>query len=610
MADNATPAAESASTVSPHRVVRIAKNVRLTVALAWAAAPRHMVGVLLATLVGAVITPLTILFTGCLVDAVAARPASWREPIILVPIVVLAALASASKSIGTFAERLQDLFSDRVWMYAHKRFLSHVASVDLALLDDPSWHDKLQRARADVGWRPYNLTLTLIHIFSSSVTLLSLFSALFYLDPRLLLLAVLSVLPPALMRLRVNQRFYDLFWKTTRREREHDYMVQIASQPQFAKDVRAFGLGEHVVGRAKAASEDRLAHKRRLYRSATLGDLVGSLGASAVLVGAYFVIADSATKGTLSVGDVAAIFGAFTSLTAHLGATLQAFVTVDQHAQFLDDYFRFLSIEPAIRRPAHPKPVPSPLSRVALEGVSFHYPSHADPTLTDVSIEVKAGQLVALVGENGAGKSTLVKLLLRFFDPVAGTVRFGDVDARDLDPAELRARVGVLFQDYGAYELEVKDVVGFGRVDEPFDEERARAALKAARADGIVDEIGHGLDSIVGRLFEGGHDLSGGQWQRLALARLIYRDAELWILDEPTANLDPSAEAEIFEELRGLLKGRMGIVISHRFSTVRSADEIVVLEHGRVIERGTHDALMAKDGRYAEMFRTQATGYR
>lgn len=592
------------------RVRRIARNVRLTVGLAWRAAPRQMFAVLAATLTSAIITPASLLATGRLIDGVAAGPGSWRDPRVLYPVIALGAIAVLSRSLVIFTERLNDVFSDRVWMDAHKRFLDHVAHSDLGLLDDPAWHDKLQRARADVGWRPHNLTLTLVHIFGSTVTLITLFSALLYLDPRLLVLGVLSVAPTALLRLRVNQRFYDLFWKTTRREREHDYMVNVASSPTFAKEIRAFGLGKHVVDRARAASNHRLEQKQRLYRDANRADLVGSLVASGILVAAYFLIADQATLGALSVGDVAAIFGAFTSLTAHLGATLQALITVDQHAQFLDDYFAFLAIEPTIKAPAEPKPVPAPLPGVTLAGVGFHYPAHEQAALVDIDLEIRPGQMIALVGENGAGKSTLVKLLLRFFDPDQGAVRFGDVDAREVDPRALRARIGVLFQDYGAYELEVRDVVGFGRVDEPFDEERARAALKAARAEGIVEEIGHGLDSVVGRLFEGGHDLSGGQWQRLALARLIYRDADLWILDEPTANLDPSAEAEIFAELRGLLRGKMGIVISHRFSTVRMADRICVLEHGRFVETGTHDELMARGGRYAEMFAVQAAGYR
>jgi len=289
---------------------------------------------------------------------------------------------------------------------------------------------------------------------------------------------------------------------------------------------------------------------------------------------------------------------------------LQSVARIDEHASFLDDYFGFLAIEPSVRAPAAPRALPERLTSVQLERVGFAYPGQSADVLSDIDLELRTGQIVALVGENGAGKSTLVKLLLRFFDPTRGAVRIDGVDARELDPAALRRRVGVLFQDFGIFELEVKDMVGFGRIDAPFDAERAAAALRKARADELVRSLGKGLDSVVGRVLEGGHDLSGGQWQRLALARLIYRDADLWILDEPTANLDANVETEVFAELRGLLQGRMGVIISHRFSTVRSADQILVLEHGRVLERGTHDHLMALGGRYAAMFTLQASGYR
>ncbi|OGQ10213.1 MAG: hypothetical protein A2138_08665 [Deltaproteobacteria bacterium RBG_16_71_12] len=586
------------------------RNVRLTVRLAWAAAPRQIVGVSAITVVYGLISPVTLWFTKLTIDAIAAKPTAWNQPALLWPVLGLGAMAVVNKALGSFVDRLHDVFSDRVWMAAHKRFLLHVANADLGLLDDPSWHDRLTRAKADVAWRPYNLTITIIHMVSSAITVVTLLSALYLLDPPLLLLGVLSVVPHTAMKLRVNKRFYQLFWTTTRREREHDYLVDVATDARFAKDVRAFGLADHVVERAKAHSADRLEHKRRLYRDANRGDFLGSMASAGVLVVAYLLIARGATDGRLTVGDAAAIFGAFTALTGQLGALLQSVARIDEHATFLDDYFGFLMIEPTIKAPAQPRPLAERLSSVQLERVSFTYQGQSTPALADVDLELRAGQIVALVGENGAGKSTLVKMLLRFFDPASGVVRIDGVDARALDPAALRRHVGVLFQDFGIFELEVRDLIGFGRIDVLFDRERAEDALKKARAAEVVQSLGNGLDSVVGRVLEGGHDLSGGQWQRLALARLIYRDADLWILDEPTANLDPTVEAEVFAELRSLLHGRMGIIISHRFSTVRGADQILVLEHGRVVERGTHEQLMEAAGRYAAMFTLQASGYR
>jgi ATP-binding cassette, subfamily B, bacterial len=242
--------------------------------------------------------------------------------------------------------------------------------------------------------------------------------------------------------------------------------------------------------------------------------------------------------------------------------------------------------------------------------VTFSYPGGTGPAVAGLSLHIRSGELLALVGENGAGKSTVVKLLLRFYDADSGSVRVGGVDLKDLDPEALRRRIGVLFQDYATYELTIRENVVMGRPDVPVDDARVLEALQDSRSDFLVEKMPNGLDSKVGRLFEGGHDLSGGEWQRLALARIMYRDADIWILDEPTSSLDPEAEAGIFSELKENLKGRIGIVISHRFSTVRIADRIAVIDDGRVMELGTHEELLLAGGRYARLFELQAAGYR
>jgi len=284
---------------------------------------------------------------------------------------------------------------------------------------------------------------------------------------------------------------------------------------------------------------------------------------------------------------------------------------VDQHTTFLEDYFSFLAVEPLVLLPAHPKAAPpGPIAGIAFDDVSFTYPGGTEPAVEGLSLEIRPGELLALVGENGAGKSTLVKLLLRFYDPSKGSVRVGGIDLRDWDPEALRRRIGVLFQDYASYELSVRENIVMGRPDVDPDDRRVLEALRDSRSEWLVGKMPNGLDSKVGRLFEGGHDLSGGEWQRLALARIMYRDADIWILDEPTSSLDPEAEAAIFAELKSLLHGRMGLVISHRFSTVRIADRIAVIAGGKVTELGSHQELLAARGRYAELFELQAAGYR
>jgi ATP-binding cassette subfamily B protein len=260
--------------------------------------------------------------------------------------------------------------------------------------------------------------------------------------------------------------------------------------------------------------------------------------------------------------------------------------------------------------PNPPHAIPDPITSIDFDDVTFTYPGGREPAVSGLSLHIGAGELIALVGENGAGKSTLVKLLLRFYDTDQGAVRVGGVNLREIDPEDLRNRVGVLFQDYANYELSVRENVTMGRPDGPPDDARVIEALTRSRSDWLVKKMPRGLDSRVGRLFEGGHDLSGGEWQRLALARIMYRDADIWILDEPTSSLDPEAEAAIFAELKENLKGRIGIVISHRFSTVRIADRIAVIADGHVTELGTHEELLRSDGRYAQLFELQAAGYR
>jgi len=305
------------------------------------------------------------------------------------------------------------------------------------------------------------------------------------------------------------------------------------------------------------------------------------------------------------------VIAAFAALSQQIGLITSSAAILEQNAAFLEDYFAFMAIEPLLPLRPEPVSIPRPLAEgIRFNDVRFSYPGSDAETLEGLDLEVRPGELVALVGENGAGKTSVVKLLLRFYDPTAGSISIGGVDLRECDPTALRSRIGILFQDYATYELSAKENVLFGRTEEPPDEPRIWSALEAARALPVVKGLPDGLESKVGRLFDGGHDLSGGEWQRLALARLMYRDADVWILDEPTSSLDPEAEAAIFAELRENLRGRMGIVISHRFSTVRIADRIAVLEGGRVSEFGTHDELMAVAGRYSELFELQAAAYR
>jgi len=515
------------------------------------------------------------------------------------------------RAVGAYMGYGRNLFVRRVQLEAEGRLLAQAAKVDIGHFDNSDWHDRLARAKRDVSWRPGDLTWSVLGLSGNIVTILLMATLLASLHWVLVLLALLAAMLSLVIERRVTSRLYEFFYKETPEEREREYMGDLLAQPRTTKEIRAYVLADYLLGRHRKLSNDLFRQREAMYRSATRVSLLTGIVSGTTLALAYLFVAFEGAAGTISPGGVVLVIGAFTSVAATLGNISSTFVAVDQHTTFLDDYFSFLSIEPLVPVPASPHPVPDwHIDDVVFDKVTFRYPGGVEPALEGLTLHILTGELIALVGENGAGKSTLVKLLLRFYDADSGSVRVGGVDVRDLHPDTLRNRIGVLFQDFASYELSVRENVAMGRPGDHVDDRRVLEALHDARSEWLLKKMPKGLDARVGRLFEGGHDLSGGEWQRLALARIMYRDADIWILDEPTSSLDPEAEAGIFAELKENLRGRIGIVISHRFSTVRIADRIAVVADGRIVELGTHEELLLAGGRYAQLFELQAAGYR
>jgi ATP-binding cassette subfamily B protein len=593
-------------------VSRLRRNFVRGVRLAWDASPRGFVGTAALAMATALIAPVVIWLGKHLVDLIVESRTTHLELADVLPtIIALGVIGATDRALGNIRYNQQDVFARRVERQATKRFIAHAAVVDLGHLDSSGWHDRMSRARNEVTWRPHQLTFATIGLAASAVSITGMFGLLASLNPLLVVLSLVAMAPWVAIQRSTNRKIYEFHFEQASEERERQYVADVLSSIDMAKEVRSFGLVDHMLARYARFTDAYDARFRKLIRRANVIGAFAALATGASLAVAYGFIAQRGLAGTLTPGDLTAAIGAFTSVTMQASLISSSLLQIEQHATFLDDLFAFFAVEPLVKVPATPKQLPAKLvPGIVVEGVRFAYPHGSKQVLDGIDLEVRPGELIALVGENGAGKTTLVSLLSRFYDPSAGQIRIGGIDLRDVDPIALRARIGVLFQDFGKYQLTLRENVQLGRVERTAGDPDVLAALDAGKSRPLLDTLESGLDSRLGRLFDGGHELSGGEWQRLAVSRLIFRGADIWILDEPTSNLDPEAEARIFAELKQQLAGRMAIVISHRFSTVRVADRIYVLEHGRVAEVGTHDSLVAARGRYAELFELQAAGYR
>src|SRR4051812_1216884 len=594
------------------RARRVRKNLRLGMALAWSASPRALVKYSLLGIVNSAMPPITVYLGAALVNRIAeARLHSIRFTDMLPIVLGLWLATSVQRAIGAYSGYGRNLFVRRVQLEAERRLLAQASRVDIGHFDNSDWHDRLARAKRDVSWRPGDLTWSVLGLSGNIVSIALMAGLLASLHWVLVVLALASALISLALERRVTVKMYEMFYKETPEEREREYLGDLLVQPRTTKEIRAYVLPEYLLARHRTLSEQLFALREQMFRSASRVSLLTGLIGGTTLAAAYVFVAWRGSAGLISPGGVVLVIGAFASVAGTLGNISSTFLAVDQHTTFLEDYFSFLAIEPLVPVPSAPQTIAAPrIDSVDFVNVSFSYPGGTGAALEGLSLHIDHGELVALVGENGAGKSTLVKLLLRFYDPDGGSIRVGGVDLRQMDPDTLRNRIGVLFQDYATYELSVRENVMMGRPGGPVDDDRVIEALHDARSEWLLKRMPKGLDSKVGRLFEGGHDLSGGEWQRLALARIMYRDADVWILDEPTSSLDPEAEAAIFAELKENLRGRIGLVISHRFSTVRIADRIAVIAGGRVTEIGSHEDLLRAGGRYAQLFELQAAGYR
>lgn len=500
---------------------------------------------------------------------------------------------------------LGDLFSN----YTSIRIMTHAASLDLDQFENSEFYDKLERARQQTTGRTQLLSQVMSQV-QDLITMGFLAVGLMAFNPWLILLLFIAVVPAFLGEYYFNDRTYMLGRSQTPERRELDYVRYIGASDETAKEVKIFNLSRFIIDRFRKLSSKFYTDNSRLsIRRSAWGTAFAFIGSTGYYT-AYIIIILKAVSGNISIGELTFLAGSFRQLRGLLEGILGRFTSVSQGAVYLRDFFDFFEIKPKIVVASKPRPFPKPIQEgFTFENVGFKYSNLERWANRNLNFTLHAGEKLALVGENGAGKTTLVKLLARLYDPTEGRITLDGYDLKDYDITELRKEIGVIFQDYLRYQMSFAQNIAIGNIEEIHNRELIEQSAQKSLADTIAEKLPGKYDQALGRRFNEGVELSGGEWQKIALARAYMKDAQLMILDEPTAALDARAEYEVFQRFAELAKGKTTVLISHRFSTVRMADRILVLEKGKMLEIGNHEELLEKNGRYAELFHLQALGY-
>jgi ATP-binding cassette subfamily B protein len=501
---------------------------------------------------------------------------------------------------------LGDLYSNS----SSIELIQKTAKVELASLEDSEFYDKLERARQQTTSRVSLMSNVLAQI-QDIITIISLISGLIYFYPILIVLLVISIIPSFINELKYSQSTYSLQKSWTPERRELDYMRMIGASDITAKEIKLFGLADFISNTFKRISDKYYKANKKLSIKKSLWGGTFHIFGDLAYYGAYIFIVLKAVAGSVTIGDLTFLAGSFSRLRSQLQTVFSRFSNITQSAMYLQDYFEFIDMDFSDDHPEQYREGPTEFKHsIQFKEVSFHYPGSKKNVLTNLSFELKKGEKLALVGENGAGKTTLIKLLLRLYDPTEGEILMDGIPVQDYRKQDYQKMLGAIFQDFVKYYLTAKINIAVGNIEEEQNLDKIKNAAVQSLANDVIESLPEGYNQGLGRRFRKGAELSGGQWQKIALARAYMSDAPIIILDEPTSALDARAESEVFQRFIGLTEDRTSIIISHRFSTVRMADRILVLQNGQILEIGTHEELLAKPQLYAELFELQAEGYR
>lgn len=590
------------------------QRLQRIVELLWLSGPLFCISLFALTVIGSILPALQLWVGKLIIDAVVSAAASGQGSALtqqaLVFVGLELALVVASTLVQTGTSLLQEIFGERLTYRINERILLKADQLDLTYFEDPQFYDMLQRAQREAGYRPLNLLFQVLGITQGVLGGVSLAVLLIRLGPLVLPVLLVTSVPLLIATVRFAQSGYVLSRMRTPEARQMSYIKSLMSTDQAAKEVKLFGLGAHLIRSFQALFQTVHRETRTLaVRKGTaqvLSSTAGAVGYTAI----YGYLVWLAIGRLLTIGDLTLYSGAVLQLKGKIQQVLDNGARFYENFLFIDDLFAFLDLKPRIAAPTQAHPVPTSIEQgICFEQVSFRYPGSDRDVLSGVSFELKPGQTVALVGENGSGKTTLVKLLCRLYEPTSGRILLEGRDLAEYDPEQLRELIGVVFQDFVRYHATARDNIGYGRVGDLDNLERIESAAHLGGASPLIEGLGQGYNTMLGKWFRQGQELSGGQWQKIALARAYMRDAPVLVLDEPTSALDARAENEVFNKFRDLRRGKIALLISHRFSTVITADRIVVLEDGQVLEQGTHRELLELGGRYAELFTLQAQGY-